>query len=822
MTIQNNNKVQLSIEDMAYGRLLCYMPMQWPNYIIGDHHRIIADHLEALERREITRLLITAPPRHGKTMELVEGFGSWYFGRNPSHQVIYSTYSSEKAEDHGLVVKNLMLGENYTIVFPESVLRQDSKSRSKLATTAGGHFFFTGVGGAIVGRGADLFIFDDLIKTREEAESPANIRRIENFYKGIAYSRLMPQGVIVYITCVAEGERILMGDGTWEKIENVSVGDYVIGYNNKHPVKKRVLDTKCSGEDDILEVVSRSCSLKVNKRHPFLVVKGGLKYQPRNQEDVIVSRKWDLEWVTAGELKPNDIVVTIKSMQAGHGTKPFGIHHKKQQTSDDYWLLGFLFGDGWLINSGKRGVVGFCVADSDKPDLNYKVKTLLKKQFGANLKQTNFGYSRCDSKSIGHWLSSQGLISGAHKKRLPKWLFRTRRRFKKQFLKGFFAADGYEKPKGSFHVHICNKNLLDDMRLLARTCGIKTTKIYTYSQKVKPPNSPKEIVATGYTARFYDKSNKIELRSRYRKQGDIGRYFRFEKIESVTAKGKAKVYDITVDGAESFVAEGFVVHNTRWSKDDLAGTLLKEREDWIHLDFKAICEDTKKDPLHRPVGTALWPERYSLEALQDIKSNVGTREWNAQYQQNPVDSEGGIIHYDWIKYYDKKPNSFDKIVQSWDTAFSKNTTNAPSVCLTFGQKDHYHYLLDVYRGFIDYPTLKRKARELYEDWDASIVLVEDRASGQSLVQELKQDTGIPIKGVYPKGSKEQRLASKSGLVETGRVLFPETAPWLTDTITEIIAFPSGKYKDVADALSQYLNYAKGHTGVGKRVSRFWK
>ena len=1192
----------LTAEDLAYSDVLCYSVMLWSGYQIWRHTQLIGDALNKIESREIRRLLITVPPRHGKTILTGENFTTWYIGRHPTHQAMYATYSGEKAEDHGLRAKQYMESDEYGIVFPECRLSADSKSKSKLTTTKGGNIFYVGVGGAIVGRGANCvvgeteivilinnqiriidiaslyllknhkeikvlsldlnqnktvfkrivaireefsneiyeiktnsgnhirttgehrffvpgqgyinakdlrkgckltkskiteqqnlyklrktkkrkgpilqsmlrrapqsrdksdmrmvwkddnqeslrnkksnkkrtqrpilfyrmfnatpcnkkqkkmcpmwktnpeenseilfrtmqtkckrhyktkaykmsnlwrifsankqqttilqprvckqssfasdawerqlplqewnelynsiskdealhfktrrcqvcdmqqiygakeslqervvqptnkkqfscaphrrrpdkqytgkldsamydlpcdtsqieqdtissikkissskipvydiqvegtsnffaneilvhncFIMDDLVKSREEAESPATKRRILNWYKGSVYERLMGDAVIVFITCVAEGERILMGDGTWKNIENVSIGDHVIGYDNQRPVKKEVLNAKCSGEDDILEVISRSCSVKVNKRHPFLVIKGGLQHTALTQVDVIASKKWELEWVPAGELVQGDMVVTIKSMQPQHGTKPLDIYHQKQKTNDDFWLLGFLFGDGWLINNNKRGVVGFCVSTSDKPNLDLKVKTLLKERFGANMKQTKFGYARCDCQSIGRWLHSEGLRSGAHTKRLPKWLFKVRRSFKKQFLRGFFAADGYEKPKGSFHVHICNKDLLDDMRLLARTCGIKTTKIYTQSYKSKPPNSPKAFIATSHLARFYEKSNKIELKGRYRFQGDLGRYFRLEKIESVTPVGKSRVYDLTVDGAESFIAEGFVVHNTRWAKDDLAGELLASGNEWVHLKLEAVCTDKEKDPLHREIGEPLCPELFDKPALDDIKNVIGTREWFAQYQSNPIDEEGGIIKYKWFKYYDETPKKFDRIIQSWDTAFSKKDINSPSVCLTFGQKGKDHYWLDTYRAHIDYPTLKKRVRELSELWSPMLVLIEDRASGQSIKQDIVSEQGefkvdVPIRSIYPKGSKIQRMSTQTSPIETGHVLLPAVAPWLADTIAELIPFPNVKFKDIADALSQYLKFSRKAL-FQSNPNLFWK
>ncbi len=817
--------LQPSTEDMARAYLLCYAVSQFEQYQIAKHHQVIAAHLEALERREIKRLLITMAPRHGKTYLASEFFSAWYMGRHPEHEIMFATYSKERAMDIGLKVKQQLESDAYQNIFTTE-LSTNSKSKAHLATTGGGAFYAVGVGGAMTGRGANLFLMDDLVKSREDAESEVSRKRLLEWYRGTAYTRLQPNGVICLIMCVAEGERVLMGDGTWRKIETISANDYVIGYDNKKPVKKKVMKASCSGEDDIIEVVSRSCTLRVNKQHPFLVVKGGLQHAPTNRLDVIASREWDLEWVPAGELKPKDIVVTIKSLQSSQGTRPFNGYNQKQQTSDDYWLLGFLFGEGWLINNNKRGVVGFCVATSDKPKLDLKVKTLLEERFGANLKKTKYGYLRCDSRPIGRWLASVGLSSGAHTKRLPEWLFKVKRRFKKQFLQGFFAADGWERTKGAFYVHICNKDLLDDLRLLSRTCGFKTSKIYTQHYMAQPPNSPEPFLATGHNARFYDKSYKTELKGRYRLQGDLGTYFRLEAIDSVTPCGRSKVYDLTVDGAESFIAEGFVVHNTRWHNFDLAGTIISEfKKDWVHLDLPAICEK-KRDSIGRKRGEALWPEMFSLKDLKEIRKVIGSREFNAQYQQRPIGEEGSIIKLDWFNRYVRRPSQFRRIIQSWDTAYDGKSMHDPSVCTVWGEfvdrNSTTYFLLDVWRQRVDYPIVKKAIFSMYQRWPGTHkILVENRTSGKSIVKDLQQ-TNLPILPILGQGSKEIRAMSVSGLIESGKVCIPETAKWLYEFENEVVQFPLGKHDDQVDSMTQALEYLKKPSFYQSIKPQFWK
>ncbi len=181
----------LTVNDYAYSKLLSYIKLEMPNYIIGKHHRLIAHYLQKLEKGNITRLAIFMPPRHGKTMIASEFFSAWYLGRNPSHEIIFSSFAQDRADDVGKAVRNLMLQETFKNVFPEATLRADAKGTRKFQTLTGGSFFSTGYGGAVTGRGANLLLLDDLIKDRADAKSEINRRKREEWFTSTAYTRLM-------------------------------------------------------------------------------------------------------------------------------------------------------------------------------------------------------------------------------------------------------------------------------------------------------------------------------------------------------------------------------------------------------------------------------------------------------------------------------------------------------------------------------------------------------------------------------------------------------------------------------------------------------
>ncbi|WP_011579571.1 MULTISPECIES: phage terminase large subunit [Chelativorans] len=199
-----------TLEDLAFSRLIAYAAYQWPGYRDAAHHRLIARHLEAVERGEIKRLMITMPPRHGKSMLASEFFPAWYLGRNPDHYVVTATYAQELADDFGRKVKNQIEDDYFRAVFPGVGLADDSKSAKRFhidgqfggyehGTTQRGAFYAVGVGGPLTGRGAHLLLIDDPVKNREDAESEVIRKKTKDWYTSTAYTRLMPGGRIVII-----------------------------------------------------------------------------------------------------------------------------------------------------------------------------------------------------------------------------------------------------------------------------------------------------------------------------------------------------------------------------------------------------------------------------------------------------------------------------------------------------------------------------------------------------------------------------------------------------------------------------------------------
>ena len=252
-----------------------------------------------------------------------------------------------------------------------------------------------------------------------------------------------------------------------------------------------------------------------------------------------------------------------------------------------------------------------------------------------------------------------------------------------------------------------------------------------------------------------------------------------------------------------------VIVMTRWSKRDLTGQILKNSDkdgvdQWEVIDFPAIM----------PNGNPLWPGFWSKAALEALKAELPVSKWEAQYQQNPTSEEGAIIKREqWRIWEEKHPPQCEYIIQSWDTAFEKNNRADYSACTTWGVFQHPNkhgdlrpniILLDAVKDRLEFPDLKRKALEMYKEYEPDTLIVEKRAAGAPLIYEMRK-MGIPIAEYTPgKGNdKISRVNAISALFESGMVWCPETR-WAEEVMDELASFPNGDHDDLVDSSSQAL------------------
>jgi predicted phage terminase large subunit-like protein len=278
------------------------------------------------------------------------------------------------------------------------------------------------------------------------------------------------------------------------------------------------------------------------------------------------------------------------------------------------------------------------------------------------------------------------------------------------------------------------------------------------------------------------------------------------------------------------LAGAIVVIMHRLHEDDLVGHVLAQ-EDWEVVRFPAIAEDDEKQLvdtvwgpklLTRHQGEALHPAREPLQMLEHLRHMIGEYNFAGQYQQAPTPLGGGLVKAAWFKHYAASalPQSFDRIVQSWDTANKATELSDFSVCTTWGIAGNNLYLLDLLRRRMEYPELKREVRAQYERFRPSVVLIEDKASGTQLIQELIHEGLYAVTRYQPQTDKVMRMHAQTAIIENGFVHLPDAAPWLAQYLHELTVFPHGKHDDQVDSTAQLLDWHKRGAGPSSNAGIF--
>ena len=247
---------------------------------------------------------------------------------------------------------------------------------------------------------------------------------------------------------------------------------------------------------------------------------------------------------------------------------------------------------------------------------------------------------------------------------------------------------------------------------------------------------------------------------------------------------------------------------TRWGKKDLTGRLLAQQgsdvmsDQWEVVEFPAIL----------PSDDPLWPEFWDKDALLSIKASLPVQKWNAQWQQTPTGSDSAIIKREWWKpWEEEKIPPVKYVLQAYDTAFSKKESADYSAITTWGVFSPEEggpdniILMDARRGRWNFPELKEVAYDEHEYWDPDMVIVEAKATGTPLIDELRL-RGIPALGFSPgKGSdKITRMHMVAPLFEAGVVWAPSDKKFADEVIEEVVSFPNGDHDDFCDSMTLAL------------------
>lgn len=295
-----------------------------------------------------------------------------------------------------------------------------------------------------------------------------------------------------------------------------------------------------------------------------------------------------------------------------------------------------------------------------------------------------------------------------------------------------------------------------------------------------------------------------------------------EKADSPAERDRASrfFWETLPTRLTDYSRDGKIVIMQRLHGADTSGEILERAADeWETLilpnefEPKRCCVTSLgfKDP-RTEEGELLHPERFGRAETDEMRSEagVGERVYAGQYQQRPSPREGSIVKEEWLSHrFGERGASPTMVVQSWDCGSKDRKRNDPSACLTAAVFKDRVEVWDYSSIRQQFPALRRRAEDKYEEFRPSYVLIEDKDAGQQLIQVLRAETKIPVKDVDP-GDVEKilRLETESGFIEAGSLWLPRNAPWVAAFVQELTTVPAAPHDESADTVSQLLRWLR--------------
>lgn len=654
---------------------------------------------------ERMQVMITCPPRHGKSQRASRWGPLWYLRRHPTARVMLASYGAELADDHGRWVRDQLRDYSQTLG-----VRLDDGSRAAnrfdleqpRGSSIRGGMVTAGVGGPLNGKGFSLGIIDDPFKGSDDANSPAQRERIWNWYQSVFYTRRAPGASIVLINtrwhCLLPGSDIITPMGL-TPIEAITSKSMVITSKGEQSV---VATASKQHVGDVISLTTYGYPkpLKLTPEHRVLTTEGWRQAGELRPTDWLVfpipqgetslahlrqmlpdppkSKAAAKDYLTGARLpitrdelrKHLDAGLSYQAISELYGRKTraaayswanhFGLTRTTHNvltgdpTADpDFWrVVGYWVAEGDLTagrTDAEKNVVRWTFGHSEQHLVDDVTSVLARYGLQTNHRFLKDGRSisvRCSSQQLARFLEQFGMT--AHTKRLPEKIVHLPEPFAKELLRGYWVGDGCTSKDWARIASVSMDLLMGVYRLAARlgiACSVmkgKTPEQPLY--EIRFPMCAAPFLAPGAQFRAVRPPHSVRI------EGDRV----LVRIKSIGIEDyDGLVYDIETP-SHDFVANNFIVHNC----DDLSGRILEnEPENWTLIDLPALAmSDT--DPLGRQPGEALWPEQYDADELARTRRAVGERVWWALYQQQPRPLEGGTWEWAWISDNRITPDAF--------------------------------------------------------------------------------------------------------------------------------------------------------------------
>ena len=745
---------EMKSQKLAETRFLAFVNQMWPSFIGGRHHARMADAFERVANGTCKRLIINMPPRHTKSEFASYLFPAWFLGKFPGKKVIQTSHTAELAVGFGRKVRNLVDTDDYHKIFPNLALQADSKAAGRWNTSKGGDYFAIGVGGAVTGKGADVLIIDDPHSEQEAALAEINpdiYDKTYEWYTSGPRQRLQPGGAIVIVMCMTGDTPVMRPDGTETLLKYLRVGDMVATYEADELRTARVTNFQSNGVDDVFTVKTQS----------------GITVRANARHPFLVEHDGVRKWARLKHLKLGMSLVRAKGVTAlpGPSVGPDCVTPAKP-AKPTIRKTPMRHTNPWasMVNGRAKAA---------------RVERLLSASGSAAL-------------ATGHSIRHRSLLLRSAALAVLSTAMGSPQQITNEWYPSVATGSTYAAK---------NLPLLIRARIGTASCvSTIATTLVKYADFCA-------MTATSLWGMVKRRVSSSALRNTYE--------FIADPIVEITPAGREEVFDIEVERTENFIANGLVVHNTRWSKRDLTAQVLKAAaqrggDEWEVIEFPAIL----------PSGNPLWPEFWPMAELEVLREELPNSKWMAQYQQNPTGDQSAIVKREWWKTWDSdRAPPCEFILQVWDTAFEKTQRADYSACTTWGV--FYHpddtgteqaniILLNAFRERMEFPRLKQCAIEEYREWEPDSVIIEKKASGAPLIYEMRA-MGIPVQDFTPTrgNDKISRLNAVSDLFASGRVWAPSTH-WAEEVIDEVASFPGAEHDDYTDTVSMALmRFRKG-------------
>ena len=303
---------------LAYDDLIEFCKAMMSDFIVGRHHRILADMLMGIERGDKDRVCVNIPPRHGKSQLVSIFYPAWFLGRNPDKKVMMVSHTTDLAVDFGRKVRNIIASEAYRSIFPTVKLASDSKSAGRWSTNVGGEYYACGVGSALAGRGADLLLIDD--PHSEQDVISGNFSVFEKAYEWYTFgarTRLMPGGRVAIIQTRWHMDdltgRVVKDMANNERADQYEVIEFPAILHVNDPDTGKPVDKPLWPEFFDIEAL-----LRTKASMPVFQWNAQYQQQPTAEEAAIVKREWWNEWEKDDPPSCEYVIMSLDSAAEKH------------------------------------------------------------------------------------------------------------------------------------------------------------------------------------------------------------------------------------------------------------------------------------------------------------------------------------------------------------------------------------------------------------------------------------------------------------------------------------------------------------------------